>query len=132
MMEDYFEQTGKKFYAEKKCEDAHPEWHYLSGATPEFIEKARCHSDKLEQLNLSIENMPKSPVNPVHDAKWRFLWKIGLRPKGSADDFPQVIPKSFPDWETKMNKWGNLMHQAVNTIAEMSAIGMSLPRDTFT
>lgn len=60
------------------------------------------------------------------------MWKIGERPEGAADDFPQVVPKQFPQWETKMNKWGNLMYQAIDTIAEMSAVGMSVPKDTFT
>lgn len=60
------------------------------------------------------------------------MWKIGERPKGAADDFPQFTPTNFPDWETKMNKWGNLMFQAIDTIAEMAAVGMSVPKDTFT
>lgn len=33
-----------------------------------------------------------SPLTPVLDAKWRFMWKIGERPEGAADDFPQVVP----------------------------------------
>jgi len=31
-----------------------------------------------------------------------------------------------------MDKWGGSLHTAVNTIAEMAAIGMSIPKDTFT
>ncbi len=31
-----------------------------------------------------------------------------------------------------MDKWGNLMYQAVETIAEMSAVGMGVSKDTFT
>jgi isopenicillin N synthase-like dioxygenase len=31
-----------------------------------------------------------------------------------------------------MDKWGNLMYQAIDTIAEMAAIGMSVAKDTFT
>ena len=31
-----------------------------------------------------------------------------------------------------MDKWGNLMYQAIETIAEMAAIGMSVAKDTFT
>lgn len=60
------------------------------------------------------------------------MWKIGQRPEGASDDFPQVIPKAFPEWQTKMDKWGNLMYQAIDSIAEMAAIGMSVPKDTFT
>jgi len=44
------------------------------------------------------------------DAKWRFMWKIGKRPEGAADDFPQVIPEGFPEWEKKMDTWGNKLN----------------------
>ena len=58
------------------------------GATPENIEMARCHRELLEDLQLSEEDTPISPVEPVLDAKWRYMWKIGDRPQGAADDFP--------------------------------------------
>jgi hypothetical protein len=35
-------------------------------------------------------------------------------------------------WEEKMNAWGNTLHTAVGTVSEMAAIGMCLPKDTFT
>ena len=38
MMEDYFEQTGNKFYAGEPISDIKPECHYQVGATPEFVE----------------------------------------------------------------------------------------------
>lgn len=60
------------------------------------------------------------------------MWKIGERPEGAADDFPQVVPKTFPEWETKMNKWGGLLYNAIDVIAEMAAIGMCVPKNTFT
>lgn len=132
MMEDYFEQIGDQFYAGKKSEDIIPECHYQVGATPENIEMARDHKEKREKLNFPREDQPVSPLTPIFDAKWRFMWKIGERPEGAADDFPQVIPKSFPDWEAKMNKWGGKLYSAVDSIAEMAAIGMSVPKDTFT
>ena len=68
---------------------------------------ARNHAEKIENLQKTPENMPVSPIVPVLDAKWRYMWKIGERPQGAADDFPQVIPQGFPDWENKMNKWGD-------------------------
>lgn len=80
----------------------------------------------------TAENKPVSPVEPVFDAKWRFMWKIGDRPENAADDFPQVIPKDFEDWESKMDNWGNKLINAVYQVAEMSAIGMGLEKDTFT
>lgn len=92
LMEEYFAQTGAAFYKGEKIDDIKKEHFYQVGATPEFIEMARCHKEKLSQLNLSPENTPVSPLEPVYDAKWRFFWKIGERPEGASDDFPQVIP----------------------------------------
>lgn len=43
-----------------------------------------------------------------------------------------MIPDGFPEWEHKMNKWGNLLYGAVDQIAEMAAVGMGIPRHTFT
>jgi len=88
LMEDYFEKTGNKFYAGEKCADIFPESHYLVGATPEFIEQARDHQEKLVKLDLDRENMPQSPLEPIKDAKWRFLWKIGQRAENVGNDFP--------------------------------------------
>lgn len=87
------------FYAGKKSDDIIPECHYQVGATPENIEMARDHAVKIKKLDFAREDTPDSPVVPILDAKWRFMWKIGERPDGAADDFPQVVPKAFPDWE---------------------------------
>jgi isopenicillin N synthase-like dioxygenase len=76
--------------------------------------------------------MPLSKFPPELDAKWRFFWAIGERPKEVADDIPRVIPEDFEDWEVKMNKWGNMMIDGCFTAAEMCAIGLGLPKDTFT
>jgi len=51
-MEHYFEKTGDKFYAGEAISDIKPQFHYLSGATPENIEIARDHSHHRQQLNL--------------------------------------------------------------------------------
>ena len=64
--------------------------------------------------NYAPENKPMSPLKPVFDAKWRFMWKIGDRPADASDNFPQVIPADFPDWEAKMDKWGNKLIEAVH------------------
>ena len=82
LMEDYFERTGELFYTGEKVSDIKPECFYQVGATPEFIEKARDHSEKLAELCLAPENTPVSPLEPVLDAKWRFMWKIGERFEG--------------------------------------------------
>ena len=75
--------------------------------------------------------MPQSRFPPELDAKWRFFWAIGERPVEVADSIPRVVPAAFPDWETRMNKWGNMMIEACFTAGEMAALGMGLPRDTF-
>ena len=104
------------------------------GATPENIEMARCHRELLEDLQLSDADTPVSPVEPVLDAKWRYMWKIGDRPQGAADDFPQVVPdaEEYPDFELKMNTWGEKLHSATLTIAEMAALGMGAEKSAFT
>lgn len=133
MMEDYFEQTGDRFYAGKDCkQDIKPETGYQVGATPEFIEVARDHSEKLKELDLARENQPESPLMPTKDAKWRFFWKIGQRADNASDDFPQVVPEGFPEWEDRMDKWGGTLFTAISSVAEMAAVGMSVPKDTFT
>jgi hypothetical protein len=88
LMEDYFERTGELFYTGEKVDDIKPDCHYQVGATPEFIEMARNHSEKLKELGLSPEDTPVSPLEPILDAKWRFMWKIGERFEGDKADFP--------------------------------------------
>lgn len=129
-MEDYFQQTSDKYYKGEKLTDAKPEFHYLSGVTPEKIERARNHHEKVKHL--PEEDKPLSPFPPTLDMKWRYMWNIGERPQGGADNFPKVIPDGFPDWENKMNVWGKRLISAGTTAAEMAAVGLGLPEDTFT
>ena len=134
LMEGYFADAGDKFYRGEQVNEIKPEFHYQVGATPENIEKARCHREMLERLALSEANLPGCPVEPVLDANWRYMWKIGERPEGASDDFPQVIPDSeqYPDWELKMNTWGEKLHSAIFTVAEMAALGMGADKSAFT
>lgn len=130
MMEKYFYSRGEMLYAGKEIDDAKPEFHYQVGVCPKHIEIARDHAKKIRQY--SAENVPASPIVPSPDAKWRYMWKIGERPAEASDNFPQVIPEDFKDWEFKMNKWGFKLINAVEQVAEMSAIGMGLDKNTFT
>ncbi len=75
---------------------------------------------------------PLSPFPPVYDAKWRFFWPIGERPQEVRNDLPKTIPENFPQWEEKMDRWGHHMVNAAETAVEMCAIGLGLPKDTFT
>lgn len=104
MVEKYFHQVSKKFYAGEALEDSRPDLCYQTGVTPEGIEKARDHQALVDSL--TGEDKPLSVQPPVHDAKWRFFWKIGDRPEEVKDEIPQVYPENFPNWEDDMNKWG--------------------------
>lgn len=130
MMEEYFELEGRKHYNGEKLKDCKPEHNFQAGVTPERQERARNNQHVLDKL--TPENMPMSKFPPELDAKWRFFWAIGERPKEVAENIPKVIPQQFPEWESKMNKWGNMMVEACFTAAEMAAIGMGLASDSFT
>lgn len=130
MMEEYFEVESRKLYAGERLQDCKPEHNFQAGVTPERVERARNHQGILESL--TTEDMPQSRFPPDLDAKWRFFWAIGERPAEVAENIPKVIPASFPDWEKRMNKWGNMMIEACFTAGEMAALGMGLQADAFT
>eukprot|EP00347_Sterkiella_histriomuscorum_P021411 403334068 len=130
LMETYFESNARKYYAGEQLKDCKPEFNFQAGVTPEKQERARNHEHILDKL--SPENYPLSSFPPDLDAKWRFFWAIGERPKEVADDIPKVIPEGIADWEQKMNKWGTMMVDATFTAAEMAAIGMGLEKEAFT
>jgi isopenicillin N synthase-like dioxygenase len=130
LMEKYFKQASDRYYSAGELPDAKPQYFYQTGVTPEKIERARNHFEKVKDL--PKEDQPMSPFPPTVDMKWRYMWKIGERPADSGDNFPQVLPEGFPDWENKMGSWGNRLLTAGETAAEMAAIGMGLDKDTFT
>ena len=86
LMESYFKETSEKFYEGQKLKDAKPEYHYQTGVTPEKIEKARDHYERVKDL--PEEDRARSTFPPDYDAKWRYMWKIGKRPASALDDFP--------------------------------------------
>lgn len=45
---------------------------------------------------------------------------------------PKVYPKGFPEWQERMDGWGNHMIRSIETAAEMAAIGLGLEPKTFT
>ena len=57
-MESYFEKVSKPFYEGRTITDARPEYHYQTGVTPEKIERARNHYEKVKDL--PEENKPLS------------------------------------------------------------------------
>jgi hypothetical protein len=86
IVEQYFDNISKKHYAGEKLKDVRPELCYQAGATPSGVEKARDHQKLIESIE--EEHKPESVVPPVPDAKWRFFWKIGDRPKEVTDNIP--------------------------------------------
>lgn len=44
---------------------------------------------------------------------------------------PKVIPKDFPEWEEKMDNWGNHLCNAAETAVKMCAVGMGCDEDVF-
>ncbi|KAF2073569.1 hypothetical protein CYY_005118 [Polysphondylium violaceum] len=126
MMEQYYEQP-----TEDLMKDVHPEWSYQLGATPEFTEEPRDHSEVINKLLPQYAaHAPKGA-----DPKWRFFWRIGDRPadtKFPELNCPPVIPAKFPQWGNVMDQWGNLMLNSVETVCEMIATGYGLPKDTIT
>jgi len=131
LMEDYFEQPY-----DVKIRDARPDIGYQLGVTPDYVEEPRCVNDPSCQdivAKLTPDNRPHFPTGP--DVKWRYFWRIGERPKDTK--FPEinlapVVPDNFPTWEQTMNNWGKMMHNASESLLEMVAIGLGLPRDTLT
>jgi hypothetical protein len=82
---------------------------------------------------LSENNKPHDVIGP--DPKWRFFWKSGTLPPTTRFpdlNLPAVIPKSFPQWESVMNRWGTLMMDVCATVAEMTSIGLGLEPTSFT
>ena len=125
-MQNYFAQSE-----ENKKPDIKPEYSYQLGATPEGTEVPRDNTSVIEKL--SPENKPTTPTGA--DVKWRFFWRMGPRPENS--EFPElngaaVIPRHFPNWEVVMNQWGSHMLNTVQSVSEMIALGLNLPKDTFT
>ena len=92
-MENYFKGASDRFYSGERLNDAKPEYHFQVGVTPEKIERARDHYEKVKDL--PEEDKPMSPFPPTVDMKWRYMWKIGER-SHQTDDFPQVLPEGFP------------------------------------
>lgn len=128
MMEQYYEQP-----VEVRNQDARPEVHYQVGVTPEEVEHARNHCERIKGLNSAEKPLTECP--PERDHKSRFFWRVGPPPADNAHrdlNMPQVVPKAFPQWEATMNGWGEKILETVKTVSEMAAVGFGLPRETFT
>lgn len=127
MMEQYYGQEE-----EKKTADIRKELHYQVGITPTRTERARDHCTRVSTLGQTEKPLTVCP--PELDNKLRFFWRIGGRPE--VTEFKQlnaepVIPAAFPQWTEVMDSWGSLILGTVDTVSQMAAVGMGLPKTTF-
>ncbi|KAI0828743.1 Clavaminate synthase-like protein [Hypoxylon sp. FL0890] len=137
LLEDYF-----ALPAETLKRDERPELGYQVGVTLENTEKPKCAVDEpclrvIERLAPAERPLDISGHQP--DPKCRFFWRMG-EPAPYATQFPglnaeNVIPEApgiRERWTSVMETWGKSMKSAVSGLAEMAAVGMGLPAETFT
>ncbi|RDB28907.1 Gibberellin 20 oxidase 4 [Hypsizygus marmoreus] len=136
LLEDYFAQP-----AEELKKDERPELSYQVGVTLENTEKPKCAVDEpclriIERLDPTERPLDISAHSP--DPKCRFFWKMTEKPPYETQfpglSAPNVIPQAEElreRWPPIMEQWGKSMKNAVAILAEMTAIGLGLPAETF-
>lgn len=135
LMEDYFAQPNDLL---KK--DERPEFSYQVGVTLENTEKPKCKSDDdcLRIISrLAPSERPLDVTGHGADPKCRFFYKMSTAPPYETQfpslNMPNVIPSPFEDvWKPTLDKWGQAMKNAVEGVAEMTALGLGLDQRTFT
>ncbi|CAL1695200.1 unnamed protein product [Somion occarium] len=137
LLEDYFAQPESALK-----QDERPELGYQVGVTLENTEKPKCAVDepclnviaRLDPADRPLDITAHSP-----DPKCRFFWKMSQKPpyetRFPALNAPNVVPEA-PEirqrWTPIMEKWGQSMKNRVENLAEMTALGLGLARETFT
>ena len=131
MMEKYYAQP-----LEDLKPDERPHYHYQVGVTPEGVEVPRCSMDP-ECID-TIKEQPeehRAVVPKGADPKWRFMSRMGPRPKETKFtelNAEPVFPKAFPEWQETNEMWGGKLINATEVVAEMAAVGFGLDRNAFT
>ncbi|KAH9065824.1 Clavaminate synthase-like protein [Lactarius vividus] len=143
LLEDYFSQPISDLQ-----KDERPEVGYQVGVTLENTEKPKCAVDEpcLRVISrLEPDQRPLDITAHQPDPKCRFFWRMGAMPPYETQ-FPalnasNVVPQaeSLKDrWAPIMEKWGSAMKSAhpaglsVEGLAQMTAVGLGLPQETFT
>ncbi|KAH9049409.1 Clavaminate synthase-like protein [Lactarius hengduanensis] len=137
LLEDYFSQPISDLQ-----KDERPEVGYQVGVTLENTEKPKCAVDEpcLSVISrLEPDQRPLDITAHQPDPKCRFFWRMGAMPPYETQ-FPalnasNIVPQaeSLKDrWAPTMEKWGSAMKSAVEGLAQMTAIGLGLPQETFT
>eukprot|EP00898_Chlorokybus_atmophyticus_P006771 jgi/Chlat1/7095/Chrsp57S09122 len=139
MMEQYF-----ALPEEVKAEHARPRLHYQSFQEMEVhigngytgVELPRSFvDDTLASRMARLKEGHHASTPAGADPKWRYMWRIGPRPTHTRFkelNADPVVPAGFPEWSSIMDGWGNKMIAAVETVAEMTAIGFGLDATAFT
>lgn len=131
MMERYFSQPE-----EALRKDERPDVYYQVGVS-KGQEKPRNHRPFISTT--PVDYWPHiTSADYEGDPRWRFFRNLGNPPPQTA--FPKlnaqltpVIPAGFEsEWAETMDTWGNKMLASIYTIAEMIAVAVGLPSDTFT
>lgn len=136
LLEDYFAQPE-----EDLRKDERPELSYQIGVTLENTEKPKCAVDEpcLDVIQrLDPAERPLDIAGHAPDPKCRFFWRMVEKPPYQTE-FPGLnAPNVTPDapgikerWTPVMNQWGSSMKNAVSNLAEMAAVGLGLPAETF-
>lgn len=130
MMERYYQARAKSYHEGNIRDDIFPEVFYQYGATPERKGRLRNHEDIIRSLTAG--NEAQTPIPNDYDARWRYFWQIGKLSPTDTQPLCHHVPKGFPEWTETMNGWGNRLLSSCFTVAEMTAIGLGLKRDSIT
>ncbi|KAI0847188.1 Clavaminate synthase-like protein [Daldinia vernicosa] len=137
LLEDYFAQPAALLQRDER-----PELGYQVGVTLENTEKPKCAVDEpclrvIERL--APEERPLDISGHQPDPKCRFFWRMGAAapyvtqfPGLNAENVIPDAPEIKKRWTPVMETWGKSMKSAVSGLAEMAAVGMGLPAETFT
>ena len=129
MLEQYYVRASSQFYTGVVVPEIKPEFHYQIGATPENVEHARNHCERIRGFSEESKALTECP--PEKDAKWRYFWRIGeFANVISENEYANICPEDFPQWETTMNTWGYLLLSAVDTVVRMFEIANELKPGT--
>ncbi|KAI1637573.1 hypothetical protein F4809DRAFT_640433 [Biscogniauxia mediterranea] len=138
LLEDYFAQPAAAL-----ARDERPELGYQVGVTLENTERPKCAVDEpcLDVIRrLAPDQRPLDVGAHQPDPKCRFFWRMAdddrvpYETAFPALNAPNVVPEAEgirERWTPVMEKWGNSMKSAVTGLAEMAAVGMGLPAETF-
>ncbi|KAI0814703.1 hypothetical protein GGR55DRAFT_443171 [Xylaria sp. FL0064] len=136
LLEDYFAQPEAALR-----EDERPELGYQVGVTLENTEKPKCAVDEpcLDVIRrLAPEERPLDIAGHAPDPKCRFFWRMGESapyktqfPGLNADNIVPAADGIRERWTPVMTQWGQSMKSAVSGLAEMAAVGLGLPAETF-